>query len=191
MRWGVRRLLQKKNMGKKYDSDHVGYEHEAWTDKKYGKAMQKVVKNDKTNIMGMKNKYEIKAKRSLDDYKYYNLNYDRDRNKVNAKRASKISDKMNKEFEKNKGTLTKIAANKSRAYSFAGMSFLASAAVAISKFGNPGNQRLMNIGKNLMTGGILGVSVSGAGLVVGTHYSDKQFKAENDIYSRTKCSTRI
>ena len=192
MRWGVKRMLQK--MGKRYDNDHRRYGYDQ--DKKYGKAMQKSIKNDKSKIMGMNNKYEIKARRSFDSHKYTNLDYSQDKNQLNAKRTLKINNRMNDAFEKNKGTLTKLAANKSRAYSFSGKTFLAGAgaigaAVAISKFGNPGNQRLMNVGRKLMEGGLLTASVGALALPVGLHYSDKQFSAENDIYARTKRSTRV
>ena len=192
MRWGVKRMLQK--MGKRYDSDysHYGYDQ----DKKYGKAMQKSIKNDKSKIMGMNNKYEIKARRSFDSHKYYNLDYSQDKGQLNAKRALKINNRMSDAFEKNKGTLTKLAANKSRAYSVGGKTFLAgagaiAAGMAIAKFGNPKNQKLMNIGKNLALGGFTAASLSGVGLLGGMHYGEKQFKLENDIYSRTKRSTRV
>lgn len=114
-----------KKMGKRYDSD-VRW-HASTGDKKYNKAMSKAIAKDKAQLMGMTNKYEIKAKRSFDSSKYDRLRYGWDNNKVNSKRASKISDKMNKAFEENKGTLTKLAANKSRAYSVGGKAFLAGA----------------------------------------------------------------
>ena len=58
MRWGVKRMLQK--MGKRYDSD-VRW-HASTGDKKYNKAMSKSIAKDKAQLMGMTNKYEIKAK---------------------------------------------------------------------------------------------------------------------------------
>ena len=192
MRWGVKRMLQK--MGKRYDSD-VSW-HASTGDKKYNKAMSKAIAKDKAQLMGMTNKYEIKAKRSFDSSKYDRLRYGWDNNKVNAKRASKISDKMNKAFEENKGTLTKLAANKSRAYSVGGKAFLAgagaiAAGMAIAKFGNPKNQRLMNVGKNLALSGFTAASLSGIGLLAGMHYGDKQFETEGNIYARVKKSTRV
>lgn len=192
MRWGVKRMLQK--MGKRYDSDYSHYGHDL--DKKYGKAMQKGIANDKSKIMGMNNKYEIKARRSFDSHKYHNLDYSQDTGKLNAKRALKINNRMSDAFEKNKGTLTKLAANKSRAYSISGKTFLAGAgaigaAVAISKFGNPNNQKLMNAGRKLMEGGLVAAGFGAAVLPVGLHYSNKQFEAENNIYARTKRSTRV
>lgn len=192
MRWGVKRMLQK--MGKRYDSD-VRW-HATTGDKKYNKAMAKAITKDKAQLMGMTNKYEIKAKRSFDSSKYDRLRYGWDNNKVNAKRASKISDKMNKAFEENKGTLTKLAANKSRAYSVAGKTFLAGAgaigtAMAISKFGNSKNQKLMAVGRNLAIGGLVAVVGSGYAANVGMNYGNKQFKTEGDIYARVKKSTRV
>lgn len=192
MRWGVKRMLQK--MGKRYDSD-VRY-HATTGDKKYNKAMSKAIAKDKAQLMGMTNKYEIKAKRSFDSSKYDRLRYGWDNNKVNAKRASKISDKMNKAFEENKGTLTKLATNKSRAYSVAGKTFLAGAgaigaAMAISKFGNSKNQKLMAVGRNLAIGGLITAAGSGYAALAGMHYGDKQFNTEGDIYARVKRSTRV
>lgn len=192
MRWGVKRMLQK--MGKRYDSD-VRW-HATTGDKKYNKAMSKSIAKDKAQLMGMTNKYEIKAKRSFDSSKYDRLRYGWDNNKVNAKRASKISDKMNKAFEENKGTLTKLAANKSRAYSVAGKTFLAGAgaigaAMAISKFGNSKNQKLMAVGRNLAIGGLITAAGSGYAALAGMNYGDKQFKTEGDIYARVKRSTRV
>lgn len=192
MRWGVKRMLQK--MGKRYDTD-VRW-HSMTGDKKYNKAMSKAITKDKAQLMGMTNKYEIKAKRSFDSSKYDRLRYGWDNNKVNAKRASKISENMNKAFEQNKGTLTKLAANKSRAYSVAGKTFLASAgavgaAIAISKFGNPKNQRLMSVGRNLMSGGMVGLGLSSIAAYTGSQYGEKQFKTEGDIYARVKKSTRV
>lgn len=192
MRWGVKRMLQK--MGKRYDSD-VRW-HATTGDKKYDKAMSKSIAKDKAQLMGMTNKYEIKAKRSFDSSKYDRLRYGWDNNKVNAKRASKISDKMNKAFEENKGTLTKLAANKSRAYSVAGKTFLAGAgaigaAMAISKFGNSKNQKLMTVGRNLAIGGLITAAGSGYAALAGMNYGDKQFKTEGDIYARVKRSTRV
>ena len=192
MRWGVKRMLQK--MGKRYDSD-VGW-YAMTGDKKYNKAMSKLIAKDKAQLMGMTNKYEIKAKRSFDSSKYDRLRYSWDNNKVNAKRASKISDKMNKAFEENKGTLTKLAANKSRAYSVAGKTFLAGAgaigaAMAISKFGNSKNQKLMAVGRNLAAGGLITVAGSGYAALAGMNYGNKQFKTEGDIYARVKRSTRV
>ena len=124
------------------------------------------------------------------------MRYGWDNNKVNAKRASKISDKMNKAFEENKGTLTKLAANKSRAYSVAGKTFLAGAgaigaAMAISKFGNSKNQKLMAVGRNLAIGGLITAAGSGYAANVGMNYGNKQFKTESDIYARVKKSTRV
>lgn len=192
MRWGVKRMLQK--MGKRYDSD-VRW-HSTTGDKKYDKAMSKSIAKDKAQLMGMTNKYEIKAKRSFDSSKYDRLRYGWDNNKVNAKRASKISDKMNKAFEENKGTLTKLAANKSRAYSVAGKTFLAGAgaigaAMAISKFGNSKNQKLMAVGRNLAIGGLITAAGSGYAALAGMHYGDKQFETEGNIYARVKRSTRV
>lgn len=192
MRWGVKRMLQK--MGKRYDSD-VRW-HASTGDKKYNKAMSKSIAKDKAQLMGMTNKYEIKAKRSFDSSKYDRLRYGWDNNKVNAKRASKISDKMNKAFEENKGTLTKLAANKSRAYSVAGKTFLAGAgaigaAMAISKFGNSKNQKLMAVGRSLALGGLGAVAGSGYAALAGMNYGEKQFKTEGDIYARVKRSTRV
>lgn len=192
MRWGVKRMLKK--MGKRYDSD-VGW-HASTGDKKYDKAMSKSIAKDKAQLMGMTNKYEIKAKRSFDSSKYDRLRYGWDNNKVNAKRASKISDKMNKAFEENKGTLTKLAANKSRAYSVAGKTFLAGAgaigaAMAISKFGNSKNQKLMAVGRNLALGGLITAAGSGYAALAGMHYGDKQFETEGNIYARVKRSTRV
>nr|DAD80794.1 MAG TPA: hypothetical protein [Siphoviridae sp. ctWuM9] len=192
MKWGVRRMLQK--MGKRYDSD-VRW-HASTGDKKYDKAMSKSIAKDKAQLMGMTNKYEIKAKRSFDSSKYDRLRYGWDNNKVNAKRASKISDKMNKAFEENKGTLTKLAANKSRAYSVAGKTFLAGAgaigaAMAISKFGNSKNQKLMTVGRNLAIGGLITAAGSGYAALAGMHYGDKQFETEGNIYARVKKSTRV
>lgn len=192
MRWGVKRMLQK--MGKRYDSD-VRW-HASTGDKKYDKAMSKSIAKDKAQLMGMTNKYEIKAKRSFDSSKYDRLRYGYDNNKVNAKRASKISDKMNKAFEENKGTLTKLAANKSRAYSVAGKTFLAGAgaigaAMAISKFGNSKNQKLMAVGRNLAIGGLITAAGSGYAALAGMHYGDKQFETEGNIYARVKRSTRV
>lgn len=192
MRWGVKRMLQK--MGKRYDSD-VRW-HASTGDKKYNKAMSKLITKDKAQLMGMTNKYEIKAKRSFDSSKYDRLRYGWDNNKVNAKRAAKISDKMNKAFEENKGTLTKLAANKSRAYSVAGKTFLAGAgaigaAMAISKFGNSKNQKLMAVGRNLAIGGLITAAGSGYAALAGMHYGDKQFETEGNIYARVKKSTRV
>ena len=192
MRWGVKRMLQK--MGKRYDSD-VRW-HASTGDKKYNKAMSKAIAKDKAQLMGMTNKYEIKAKRSFDSSKYDRLRYGWDNNKVNAKRASKISDKMNKAFEENKGTLTKLAANKSRAYSVAGKTFLAGAgaigaAMAISKFGNSKNQKLMAVGRNLAIGGLITAAGSGYAALAGMNYGNKQFKTEGNIYARVKRSTRV
>lgn len=192
MRWGVKRMLRK--MGKRYDSD-IRW-HASTGDKKYNKAMSKSIAKDKAHLMGMTNKYEIKAKRSFDSSKYNRLRYGWDNNKVNAKRASKINDKMNKAFEKNKGTLTKLAANKSRAYSVAGKTFLAGAgaigaAMAISKFGNPKNQKLMAVGRNLLIGGLITEVGSGYAALAGMNYGNKQFKTEGNIYARVKRSTRV
>lgn len=192
MRWGVKRMLQK--MGKRYDSD-VRW-HASTGDKKYNKAMSKAIAKDKAQLMGMTNKYEIKAKRSFDSSKYDRLRYGWDNNKVNAKRASKISDKMNKAFEENKGTLTKLAANKSKAYSVAGKTFLAGAgaigaAMAISKFGNSKNQKLMAVGRTLVIGGLISSAGSGYAALAGMNYGDKQFETEGNIYARVKRSTRV
>lgn len=60
----------------------------------------------------------------------------------------------------------------------------------MGNFGNPNNQKLMNAGRKLMEGGLVAAGLGASILPVGLHYSDKQFKAENNIYARTKRSTR-
>lgn len=192
MKWGIRKLREK--IGKSYDSDFKAYGR--MRDKKFGKSMQKSIEKDKANVVGMKNKYEIKAKRAFDSDKYYHLhNYWYD-NKVNAKRASKINNKMNDVFEKNKKTLTKIEKIKSKSYSLAGVSFLGSiglltTGIAIGTLGNINNQRLMKTAEALVSASTLSLGVSSIALYNGARYSEKQYAANRAIYSNVKKHTRV
>ena len=165
-------------------------------DKKFGKSMQKSIEKDKANFIGMKNKYEIKAKREFDAAKYHNLHNDWYDNKVNAKRASKINNKMNDVFEKNKKTLTKIAKIESKSYSIAGKAFLASVGslatgIAIGTLGNVNNRRLMKIAETLASSSILSLGVSSIALYNGARYSGKQYNANIAIYKHAKKHTRV
>lgn len=63
--------------------------------------------------------------------------------------------------------------------------------MAISKFGNSKNQKLMAVGRNLAIGGLITAAGSGYAALAGMRYGDKQFKTEGDIYARVKRSTRV
>lgn len=192
MRWGIRKLREK--IGKSYDSNYESYDR--MRDKKFGRSMKKSIEKDKTNTIGMENKYEMKAKRAFDSDKYYHLhNYWYD-NKINAKRASKINNKMNDVFEKNKKTLTKIEKIKSKSYSLAGVSFLGSiglltTGIAIGTLGNINNQRLMKTAEALVSASTLSLGVSSIALYNGARYSGKQYAANRAIYAHAKKHTRV
>ena len=189
MKWGVIKTRQKA-----YGS-YSGYQSNfaRTKDKKFNKSLRKSIDKDKKQILRMTNKHEILAKKEFDRSKYHNLNQNWWDNKVDAKRASKISDKMNMEFYKNKGTLTKIAKDRHRAASIAGKAFLGSVggfivASAIDKYSSG---RLKSVGQAIALGSLAGLTVSSISFNNWNNTVHKQFKTENEIYSRVKKSTRV
>lgn len=113
-------------------------------------------------------------------------------NKVNAKRASKISDKMNREFEKNKGVLSKITKDRHISANIAGKAFLASVGgfVVANKINKYSGGRLKSVGQAIALGSLAGLTVSAISFNNWNNTVHKQFNTEHDIYSRVKKSTR-
>lgn len=189
MKWGVIKARQKA-----YGNYSGLQSHFARTkDKKFNKSLRKSIDKDKKQMLRMTNKYEILAKKEFDRSKYSHLNQNWWDNKVNSKRASKISDKMNKEFEKNKGTLSKIAKDRHISGSIAGRAFLASVGglIAAQKIDKYSGGRLKSVGQAVALGSLAGLTVSAISFNNWNNAVDKQFKTENEIYSRVKKSTRV